>query len=89
MQIHQGESKVGDVLSLNILQGEAGERLIHLLLTQGIEIEVKAIAENSVTLAVRAPGGMMIVEEIAAPVGAALLQPVDIRQIDLAQNGNP
>lgn len=65
MQVYQGESKIGDVLSLNILQGEAGERMMQLLLTQGIEIEVRAIAKNSVTLLVMAPGGMMIVEEIA------------------------
>jgi hypothetical protein len=66
MQIHQGDSKVGDVLTLNILQGEAGERMMQLLLTQGIEIEVKAISERAVSLIVRAPGGMMIVEELAA-----------------------
>ncbi|MBB4864932.1 hypothetical protein HNP46_003808 [Pseudomonas nitritireducens] len=66
MQIHQGKCKVGDVLSLNILQGEAGQRTMQLLLTQGIEVEVKAVAESEVTLVVRAPGGMLIVEEIAA-----------------------
>lgn len=65
MQIHQGENKVGDVLSLNILQGEAGERMMHLLLTQGIEIEVEAILKDSVRLIIRAPGEMLIVEEIA------------------------
>ncbi|QRY77831.1 hypothetical protein JVX91_19805 [Pseudomonas sp. PDNC002] len=65
MQLHQGNNQVGDVLSLNILQGEASESMMQLLLTQGIEIEVKAIGENSVTIAVRAPRGMMIVEEVA------------------------
>lgn len=65
MQVHQGESRAGDVLSLNILQGEAGEKMMHLLLTQGIEIQVEAILLDSVRLIIRAPGEMLIVEEIS------------------------
>lgn len=65
MQIHQGESRVGDVLSLNVLQGQAGEQMMRLLLTQGIEIEVVAIGLQTVKLIIRAPGEMLIVEELA------------------------
>ncbi|WP_281686893.1 hypothetical protein [Pseudomonas citronellolis] len=65
MQIHRGESQVGDVLSLNILQGHAGARMMELLLTQGIEIEVSAVGPQSVTLIIRAPKEILIVEELA------------------------
>lgn len=65
MQIHRGENGVGDVLSLNILKGEAGERMMQLLLTQGIEIEVAELAAQSVRLIIRAPSEMLIVEELS------------------------
>jgi hypothetical protein len=77
MQIHQGESRVGDVLSLNVLKGQAGERMMHLLLTQGIEIEVAAIGQQVVRLIIRAPGEMLIVEELACPPSGGLPQNED------------
>lgn len=65
MQLHESENRVGDVLTLNILNGHAGERLMQLLLTQGIEIEVEAIRARSVKLVIRAPGEILLVEELA------------------------
>ncbi|MFG5863093.1 hypothetical protein [Metapseudomonas sp. CR1201] len=67
MQIHEGECRKGDVLSLNILEGRASEELMRLLLTHGIEIEVAAIEDNAVRLIIRAPAKMLIVEELIAP----------------------
>ncbi|WP_036994299.1 carbon storage regulator [Metapseudomonas furukawaii] len=67
MQVHKGECRVGDVLSLNILEGRASEELMRLLLTHGIEIEVASIQGDTVKLIIRAPGKMMIVEELVAP----------------------
>ncbi|GAC1030275.1 hypothetical protein thsps21_11020 [Pseudomonas sp. No.21] len=54
-------------MSINILDGEPDERVMRLLLTQGIEVEVLEVREGAVKLAVRAPGGMLIVEELAFP----------------------
>lgn len=67
MQVHEGECRQGDVLSLNILEGRASEGLMQLLLTYGIEIEVATIQGDSVRLIIRAPAKMLIVEELAAP----------------------
>ncbi|BCA30455.1 hypothetical protein [Metapseudomonas otitidis] len=67
MQSHQGVCRAGDVVSINILKGEPDERVMRLLLTQGIEVEVVEVLEGAVKLAVRAPGGMLIVEELAFP----------------------
>ncbi|OEC45264.1 hypothetical protein A7D27_05585 [Pseudomonas sp. 1D4] len=67
MQLHEGVCRVGDVVSINILDGEPDERLMELLLTQGIEVEVLEVLEGAVKLAVRAPGGMLIVEELTFP----------------------
>ncbi|MCU9947906.1 carbon storage regulator [Pseudomonas sp. PDM13] len=67
MQSHEGVCRLGDVVSINILDGEPDERLMRLLLTQGIEVEVLEVREGAVKLAVRAPGGMLIVEELAFP----------------------
>ncbi|MDA8485965.1 carbon storage regulator [Pseudomonas resinovorans] len=67
MQVHEGECKKGDVLSLNILEGRASEELMRLLLTHGIEIEIAAIQGDTVRLIVRAPAKMLIVEELVAP----------------------
>ncbi|OWJ96276.1 hypothetical protein B6S59_07080 [Pseudomonas sp. A46] len=67
MQVREGECRVGDVLSLNILEGRASEELMRLLLTHGIEIEVVAIEAGSVRLIVRAPAKMLIVEELVGP----------------------
>ncbi|MDT4863767.1 hypothetical protein FQZ97_984880 [compost metagenome] len=66
MQVHEGVCREGDVLSINILEGTLGERMKQLLLTQGIEVEVVAIREGEVKLVVRAPGGMLIVEELVS-----------------------
>ncbi len=66
MQVHEGECRIGDVLSLNILEGRASEELMRLLLTHGIEIEVASIQGDTARLIVRAPAKMMIVEELAA-----------------------
>ncbi|WP_371365394.1 hypothetical protein ACA097_19615 [Pseudomonas sp. QL9] len=65
MQVHEGEGRAGDVLTLNILNGHAGERLMRLLLTQGIEIEIGEVRASSVKLVIRAPGEMLVVEELA------------------------
>ncbi|WP_147459070.1 carbon storage regulator [Pseudomonas sp. AOB-7] len=65
MQVHEAVSRVGDVLTLNILNGHAGGRLMRLLLTQGIEIEIGEIRAGSVKLLIRAPGEMLVVEELA------------------------
>ncbi|MNR57013.1 hypothetical protein D3C85_1777040 [compost metagenome] len=67
MQVHEGVCREGDVLSINILEGKLSERMTRLLLTQGIEVEVIAIGKGEVRLAVRAPGGMLIVEELVSP----------------------
>lgn len=67
MQVHKGEYRVGYVLSLNILEGATREELMRLLLTRGIEIEVASIQGDTVRLIVRAPGKMLIVEELVAP----------------------
>ncbi|WP_165673392.1 hypothetical protein [Metapseudomonas otitidis] len=67
MQLHEGVCRVGDVVSINILDGEPDERVMRLLLTQGIEVEVLEVLEGAVKLAVRAPGGMLIVEELTFP----------------------
>ena len=63
MHVHESVCREGDVLSINILEGNLGERMTQLLLIQGIEVKVVAIREGEVKLAVRAPGGMLIVEE--------------------------
>ncbi|MGF6693345.1 sRNA-binding carbon storage regulator CsrA [Metapseudomonas resinovorans] len=67
MQVHEGECRVGDVLTLNILEGKVSEDSMRVLLTHGIEIEVVTLNGNSVRLRVRAPTKMLIVEELAAP----------------------
>ncbi|MDA8482886.1 carbon storage regulator [Pseudomonas resinovorans] len=67
MQVHEGVCREGDVLSINILEGTLGERMKQLLLTQGIEVAVVSIRGGEVKLAVRAPGGMLIVEELVSP----------------------
>jgi len=67
MQLHEGVCRAGDVVSINILDGEPDERMMLLLLTQGIEVEVLEVLEGAVKLAVRAPGGMLIVEELTFP----------------------
>ncbi|BBT18437.1 hypothetical protein FBY21_5271 [Pseudomonas sp. SLBN-26] len=67
MQLHEGVCRAGDVVSINILDGEPDERVMRLLLTQGIEVEVLEVLEGAVKLAVRAPGGMLIVEELTFP----------------------
>ncbi|MCY1557138.1 hypothetical protein D9M68_939600 [compost metagenome] len=66
MQVHEGVCREGEVLSINILEGKLGERMTQLLLTQGIEVAVVAIGAGEVKLAVRAPGGMLIVEELVS-----------------------
>lgn len=65
MRVHEGESRIGDVLTLNFLNGHAEERLMRLLLTQGIAIEITEIRARSVKLAIRAPGEILVVEELA------------------------
>lgn len=55
MQVHEGECRVGDVLSLNILEGRASDELMRPLLTHGIEIEVAAVEGGAVRLIIRAP----------------------------------
>lgn len=67
MEVHEGVCREGDVLSINILEGKLGKRMMQLLLTQGIEVEVVKIGEGEVKLVVRAPGGMLIVEELVPP----------------------
>lgn len=67
MEVHESLFRPGDVVSINILEGEPDERVMRLLLTQGIEVEVVEVLEGAVKLAVRAPGGMLIVEELAFP----------------------
>lgn len=67
MEVHESLFRPGDVVSINILKGEPDERAMRLLLTQGIEVEVVEVLEGAVKLAVRAPGGMLIVEELAFP----------------------
>lgn len=68
MHEYQSESGVGDVMTLKILNGHVSEKLMHLLLTQGIEISVSEILDQSVKLVVRAPGEVLVVEELALSV---------------------
>lgn len=65
MQLHRGLSKTGDVLSINILKGEIQQHTLQMLLTQGIEVEIGRLCDDAVTLIIRAPQGMLIVEELA------------------------
>ncbi len=64
MQLHEGVCRPGDVVSINLLDGKLGTQVMRLLLTQGIEVEVLEVRGDSVKLAVRAPSGMLIVEEL-------------------------
>ena len=63
MQMYASESRVGQALTLRVLGEHVGERLMRLLLTEGIEIEVAAIQADAVKLVVRAPGEILLVEE--------------------------
>ncbi len=66
MQVHEGVCREADVVSINILEGNLVERMMQRLLTQGIEVAVVAIGEGEVKLAVGAPGGRLIVEELVS-----------------------
>lgn len=67
MQLHEGVCRPGDVVSINLLDGKLGTQVMRLLLTQGIEVEVLEVLEGAVKLVVRAPSGMLIVEELGFP----------------------
>ncbi|PZE14477.1 hypothetical protein DMX10_05780 [Pseudomonas sp. 57B-090624] len=55
------------MVSINLLDGKLVTQVMRLLLTQGIEVEVLEVRGDSVRLAVRAPSGMLIVEELGFP----------------------
>lgn len=64
MQVHESNIRAGDVLSLKILSGQENRsHLMQLLLKQGVEIEIGEIHAGLVSIKVRAPGQMLVLEE--------------------------
>ncbi|MCY1552415.1 hypothetical protein D9M68_888080 [compost metagenome] len=55
--------KEGDVLTLRVLEGINDAELLRLLKTEGIEIYVNSIKENSAQIIIRAPKRMMALLE--------------------------
>ncbi|MCY1297700.1 hypothetical protein D9M70_471510 [compost metagenome] len=67
MQIHVGERREGDVLTLRVLEGVSESALIEMLKAEGIEIVVGPIGAGVARLGVRAPKRMLMVVENASP----------------------
>jgi hypothetical protein len=67
MQIHVGERREGDVLTLRVLEGISESVLMEMLKAEGIEIVVGPIVNGSARLVVRAPKRMLVLVEKALP----------------------
>ena len=67
MQIHVGERREGDVLTLRVLEGISESVLMEMLKAEGIEIVVGPIVDGSARLEVRAPKRMLVLVEKALP----------------------
>lgn len=65
MQIHVGERREGDVLTLRVLEGVSESVLLEKLKTEGIEIVVGPIENGMARLELRAPKPMLVLEERA------------------------
>ena len=63
MQIHVGERKEGDVLTLRVLEGVSESVLMALLKAEGIEIVVGPIEDGTARIELRAPKPMLVLEE--------------------------
>lgn len=73
MQVYQCKICAGDALSFKILNGMTSPRLQNLLLTQGVEIKLKDVELDFITLEIRAPSGLMIVEELAQSLDKSVI----------------
>ncbi|MDH4869417.1 hypothetical protein [Pseudomonas sp. BN515] len=67
MQIHVGERREGDVLTLRVLEGVCESVLMEMLKVEGIEIVVGPIVNGSARLEVRAPKRMLFLVEKTLP----------------------
>ncbi|WP_044873492.1 hypothetical protein [Pseudomonas sp. LFM046] len=67
MQIHVGERREGDVLTLRVLEGVSESVLMERLKAEGIEIVVGPVVNGSARLEVRAPKRMLVLVEKALP----------------------
>ncbi|MDH4553782.1 hypothetical protein E8F11_01110 [Pseudomonas sp. BN417] len=63
MQIHVGERREGDVLTLRVLEGVSESVLMALLKAEGIEIVVGPIEGGTARIELRAPKPMLVLEE--------------------------
>ena len=72
MQIHVGERREGDVLTLRVLEGVSESVLMDMLKSEGIELVFGPIEQGRVMLELRAPRRMLVVVEKAPllPVNA-------------------
>ncbi|MCY1309338.1 hypothetical protein D9M70_594250 [compost metagenome] len=65
MQIHVGERREGDVLTLRVLEGISEAVLMEMLKAEGIEIVVGPVVDGTARLELRAPKRMMVLVEKA------------------------
>ncbi|MDH4609693.1 hypothetical protein [Pseudomonas sp. BN102] len=72
MQIHVGERREGDVLTLRVLEGVSESVLMEMLKAEGIEILVGPIANGTARIELRAPKRMLVLEERALPMPESL-----------------
>ncbi|MGQ7817373.1 hypothetical protein [Metapseudomonas furukawaii] len=72
MQIHVGERREGDVVTLRVLEGVSESVLMDMLKSEGIELVFGPIEQGRVMLELRAPRRMLVVVEKAPllPVNA-------------------
>ena len=67
MQVHEGERREGDVLTLRVLEGVSESALMEMLKAEGIEIVVGPIGAGAASLGIRAPKRMLVMVESAPP----------------------
>ncbi|MFZ6045303.1 hypothetical protein ACFW0H_04165 [Pseudomonas sp. CR3202] len=72
MQIHVGERREGDVLTLRVLEGVSESVLMEMLKAEGIEIVVGPIANGTARIELRAPKRMLLLEERVLPMPMSL-----------------
>ncbi|MDH4582516.1 hypothetical protein E8F20_11630 [Pseudomonas sp. BN415] len=72
MQIHVGERREGDVLTLRVLEGVSESVLMAMLKVEGIEIVIGPIVNGSARLELRAPKRMLVLVEKAPPGPVAI-----------------
>lgn len=66
MQVHVGERREGDVLTLRVLEGVCESVLMERLKAEGIEIVIGPVVNGSARLELRAPKRMLVLVEKAA-----------------------